>query len=885
MRRRASGLSAIAVIALAFSVTTAHAQVNSARLEADRGMDLHLFRPAVDSKGILTVNGTDILGHLDFSFGLVLDGGFGILPYQGFVNDEAVSGAEADRHSHLVDSFFTGTLQANLGLFNWVVVGLQLPIQVVNGPNITGPGQYNDPQMGTRVGLGVGGLSYQGIGSLVLHAKLRLTRVEREGIGVAALVHLEFPTGSPSEFSGQTFALWPVVALEWRPVRRIRLALNAGFRLDFTDPATVTVGAHTCPAAMNATMASLMGSCPAENGGPAVAAGGGTDVEAGHLITFGLGAGFRIADPLELAIEAYGTQNVASFNSSGFNLEAIAGLKIFVERNSYLVLGGGIGIPNTFSDGGGYQAADARAMLGFIFEPSIGDRDGDGLKDDFDQCPDEPEDFDNFADEDGCPDPDNDRDGILDVDDECPMVPEDRDGVEDEDGCPEGNEGDRDGDGILDEVDQCPDDPEDRDGFQDEDGCPDPDNDQDGILDSDDLCPNEPEDRDNFEDEDGCPDPDNDQDRILDVNDTCPNDPETYNGFEDEDGCPDRGSVVIEENQIVILEKIYFETDSAVIQQRSYPIVDAVAATLNGNPQIALDRDPGPRRRARERRVQHPSDARPRGVGAGGAGSARREPGAPAQRRLRRALPRRPAPQRRGVGAQPARRVQDHPNRGRAHGRRGRVPRWTRAHPELTSPSEAAEANENMARERFVEVVTNGILSLPQDMKAVLRIVEDPEVDDAGRVLLAGALLHVLSAHNAIPGQRGILAHVDDVLVLRLALERVQKSNPGPMAQHGKDSPELFESVEAGLSVTREFLGDLIQVLDEAVDGCPKLTHQGHDAKECALSEDGSTWLYDTVHEAIVEELELDEDEVARETRNVDRILPHLQSRVAAKKG
>jgi OOP family OmpA-OmpF porin len=46
--------------------------------------------------------------------------------------------------------------------------------------------------------------------------------------------------------------------------------------------------------------------------------------------------------------------------------------------------------------------------------------------------------------------------------------------------------------------------------------------------------------------------------------------------------------VLIEENQIIILEKIYFETDSAEIQQRSYPIIDAVAATLIGNPQISL---------------------------------------------------------------------------------------------------------------------------------------------------------------------------------------------------------------------------------------------------------------------------------------------------------
>ncbi|MDD9939236.1 MAG: OmpA family protein, partial [Myxococcales bacterium] len=70
--------------------------------------------------------------------------------------------------------------------------------------------------------------------------------------------------------------------------------------------------------------------------------------------------------------------------------------------------------------------------------------------------------------------------------------------------------------------------------------------------------------------------------------DRCPNDPETYNGFEDEDGCPDRGNVIIEENEIIILEKIYFATDSAEILPRSFPIVDAVAATLIGNPQITL---------------------------------------------------------------------------------------------------------------------------------------------------------------------------------------------------------------------------------------------------------------------------------------------------------
>ena len=169
---------------------------------------------------------------------------------------------------------------------------------------------------------------------------------------------------------------------------------------------------------------------------------------------------------------------------------------------------------------GGARGEDFRVTTGLVWAPQpLGasapgrnDRDGDGISDGLDACPDEPEDRDGHEDEDGCPDPDNDGDGIADADDGCPNEPEDRDG------------------------------------FQDQDGCPDPDNDGDGIPDSADRCPDEAEDYDNFEDGDGCPDPDNDGDGIPDAQDKCPDDAETVNGFEDEDGCPDvRGTIGPEE--------------------------------------------------------------------------------------------------------------------------------------------------------------------------------------------------------------------------------------------------------------------------------------------------------------------------------------------------
>lgn len=65
------------------------------------------------------------------------------------------------------------------------------------------------------------------------------------------------------------------------------------------------------------------------------------------------------------------------------------------------------------------------------------DRDGDGIPDHKDQCPDHPEDMDGFQDEDGCPDPDNDQDGIPDHLDRCPNDPETYTGTTDDDGCPE----------------------------------------------------------------------------------------------------------------------------------------------------------------------------------------------------------------------------------------------------------------------------------------------------------------------------------------------------------------------------------------------------------------------------------------------------------------
>jgi OOP family OmpA-OmpF porin len=226
------------------------------------------------------------------------------------------------------------------------------------------------------------------------------------------------------------------------------------------------------------------------------------------------------------------------------------------------------------------------------------DQDGDGITDDIDQCPTEPEDADGYQDEDGCPEPDNDQDGVLDPDDNCPNVPgparnrgcpitdRDADGVpDDKDDCPDEpglkeRKGcparDTDNDGILDEKDGCPADPEDVDGFEDEDGCPDPDNDKDGLVDGVDNCPNDPGPATN----NGCPVTDRDGDGIMDDQDKCPDEP----GVPEEQGCPKKYTlIVVTAEKIEIKQQVHFAKNKAKILPDSFELLAQVADAIKGN--------------------------------------------------------------------------------------------------------------------------------------------------------------------------------------------------------------------------------------------------------------------------------------------------------------
>lgn len=199
------------------------------------------------------------------------------------------------------------------------------------------------------------------------------------------------------------------------------------------------------------------------------------------------------------------------------------------------------------------------------------DRDGDGVLDKDDKCPDEPGPVEN----EGCPEEpveeenddegDNDKDGIINKDDKCPEEA----GPKENEGCPWG---DRDKDGIRDDIDKCPD----VFGLASNDGCPLTDRDKDGIVDNKDKCPDEYGEL-IYE---GCPHAiaatqDRDGDGIMDAIDKCPD----LAGVQANEGCP---PIDPADQRILDLaiQNVYFDTDKDVIRREGFPYLDRLAELM-----------------------------------------------------------------------------------------------------------------------------------------------------------------------------------------------------------------------------------------------------------------------------------------------------------------
>ncbi len=555
-RRRGRAAAAVAGAAGAAALAAAPAPAAAQEVQEDSSFAVERLRLAMDRDGLIDTEWGGVPGHKVWELGLWL----------GASDDPLVvyRMSEEDRVGALVHRRVGGSLHGSIALWNRFELGVAAALVLYQTRASELDGGMTE----------LGELDSLGLGDLALTPKVQVLRQARHGVDLAVLATLGVPFGGGGDYLREDgLGASPELAVS-RAFGALRLSTNLGYR---SRP--------------EATVVNLV-----------------VDDELFARVA----GGYRFdhdkpdAAPVEVALSLSGSTGAddafGSFNGNA--LEALGQVSYDFTGPLLGHLGGGVGLNE------GHGTPDWRVMAGVRYAPERPvDLDGDGLIGSDDRCPLVPEDFDDFEDRDGCEDPDNDGDRVLDVDDGAPLDPEDHDEYQDGDGVPDP---DNDGDGLLDRVDVCPLDPETANGFQDDDGCPDAgDTDRDGLTDDVDQCPSEPEDVDAFVDTDGCPDPDNDEDGTLDVSDACPVEPgpAENRGCPDTDrdtdtvvdrldncpdepgsvknqGCKERQLVKITEGGIDILDVVYFDTNKAVIQKRSYKLLDQVAKVMVAHTEI-----------------------------------------------------------------------------------------------------------------------------------------------------------------------------------------------------------------------------------------------------------------------------------------------------------
>jgi outer membrane protein OmpA-like peptidoglycan-associated protein len=297
-------------------------------------------------------------------------------------------------------------------------------------------------------------------------------RAEDRSWAVGAELGIFVPTGSTTNFGGDgALGALPMVTAEWTPKHFVTLVANTGFDLRHDNSINNPSG------------------------------------KAGPVDGIGVGDEWRWAVGALLPLKNGKYRLGATiFGQTGITSDSITGPTAFTRQNTPIEwnVEGRMRLPmagweHWFAGAGGgsllapgYGAPDLRiiALVGTYFtiedthpnspdarrqiresiRSSLKDTDGDGIPDDVDACPTEPEDHKDPDPNDGCPAPsDRDGDGIPDQFDKCPDVPEDKDGIDDEDGCPED---DADNDGIPDTKDACPKEPGQPDPDPKKNGCP-----------------------------------------------------------------------------------------------------------------------------------------------------------------------------------------------------------------------------------------------------------------------------------------------------------------------------------------------------------------------------------------------------------------------------
>jgi hypothetical protein len=144
---------------------------------------------------------------------------------------------------------------------------------------------------------------------------------------------------------------------------------------------------------------------------------------------------------------------------------------------------------------------------------------------------------------------------------------------------------------------------------------------------------------------------------------------------------------------------------------------------------------------------------------------------------------------------------------------------------------------------RFLETLSQGLVSLPFDLKVLLEAVSDLDLEHGAREIAAAAVVHIITPKDG--NVDAPTRHTEDVVLLRLALARIL-SEGGPDAAAFRDRfPENFTRLDEELATLREALGDLVDWLDKRWSLLTKAVYAKKKISTFVDDEEVGTFLYE----------------------------------------
>ena len=183
--------------------------------------------------------------------------------------------------------------------------------------------------------------------------------------------------------------------------------------------------------------------------------------------------------------------------------------------------------------------------------------------------------------------------------------------------------------------------------------------------------------------------------------------------------------------------------------------------------------------------------------------------------------------------------------------------------------------------QEFVDFMSRAIGEIHQDLKILFEMLDDAELSEHARTRAAGAMLYLLAPGDLIPDTFGLLGHVDDSLVLRMVMAVTLSEASERVEHYHRRYPEVFDTLDQDLAVAAGYLGDCYPWLEEWLEKLEKLEYKGKRPSIIVQDVEEGVWLYDEINEALLD-VDFDDNEINREMRRIDTILPLIREKMEA---